>query len=504
MNMGNAPIKVLVVEDNPGFLRLVSDILVGSKKPFFEIQSAATLSQAAACLEQTPNIDAVLLDLTLPDSQGLDTFTRLHTQAPQLPFVILSGVDDESLALDAICQGAQDYLVKGQSEVTTLRRVIHYAIERNRLSKAHGNPPKASSDLPVSQNAVSASLEACGLLGCLKEAVAQKASDLFVSINESPTLKVDGGFKRLPQTAVTQERISEMIDVILSEAQKKLFSQGKEIDLALEAPGLSRFRVNVFKTSLGSALAFRPIPKTIPNIDELGLPPVLRELTKVTRGLILVTGPTGNGKSTTLAAFVDEINRRDEKHIITIEDPIEYVIAHQKSLVHQREVELHTRSFADGLKSALRENPDIIMVGELRDLESIGLAIRAAETGHLVLGTLHSGSTVQAITRILDVFESGLKGQIQTQLAQSLQGIITQKLLKRADGQGRIVATEVLIPTPAIRNLIRSGQLQQIKMYLEIGRKEGMHTLEQNIKELIAQGLVGPEALVETDSPGAL
>lgn len=500
--MKKKDIRVLVVEDNPGYANLIQKILMTpGGDAACAVECVEKLSAALERLSK-PNVDAVLLDLTLPDSQGLDTFVKVHEHAPDVPVVILTGMDDESFGLEAIRRGAQDYLVKGQAEVTVLLRVVRYAIERKQAEKA---PPQAqeaglkAEKTPAAEGgSLAERLKLCGLYPWLEEAVNVKASDLFLSIGEPPTLKVYGGFKRVMGEPVTPGQLSRIIDTILTGSQRELFNQGREIDTAFDVDQVSRFRVNVFRASAGAAIAFRPIPtKCIPTIDELGLPQILHDLTLLGRGLILITGPTGNGKSTTLAAFLDEINKRDEKHIITIEDPIEYVIRHQRSLVHQREVELHTRSFADGLRSALRENPDIIMIGELRDLESISLALRAADTGHLVLGTLHSSNTSQAITRIIDVFDTAQKAQVQTQLAQSLQAIVTQRLLKRIDGQGMIVATEVLIATPAVRNVIRANQMQQIKMYLEMGKREGMHTIDQDIKDLVDGGIVAPESITQ-------
>jgi twitching motility protein PilT len=382
---------------------------------------------------------------------------------------------------------------------------MRYAIERKRAENAEGFIKELSTN-GASRGArplpgVPADLSAadrcrqCELLPWLEEAVASKASDLFVSVGEVPTLKIFGQFRKIWNTPVSVGKMSLVLDSILTRSQSgRFFKEGREIDFALDVNGLCRFRVNLFQSREGASLAFRPIPRNIPAMRALGLPGILHEWSRLTKGLVLITGPTGSGKSTTLASLLDEINRRDERHIITIEDPIEFVIPHQRSLVHQREIELHTRSFADGLKSALRENPDIIMAGELRDPESMMLAVRAAETGHLVFSTLHSGSAVQAITRILDVFEPAERTRMQAQLAQSLQGIVAQKLCRRLDGNGMALATEVLVPTPAVRNLIRLDQLAQIKSYLETGREAGMHTMEQSTDALVQKSLIAREA----------
>ncbi|MGH7197550.1 MAG: PilT/PilU family type 4a pilus ATPase [Candidatus Omnitrophota bacterium] len=512
--MAGDQIKVLVIEDNSEYADLIQEVLMRGKEPF-RIQRADRLSVGLASLAQG-DIDAILLDLALPDSQGFETFTKVHAQAPQVPVVILSGNNDESFALDAISHGAQDYLVKGEGEAKILPRVMRYAIERKKAETEEGGIIKELSTNGASAGAGTGFSEAaalsvadkcrmCELFPWLDEALEAKASDLFITVGEAPMLKIFGQFRKIGNVPVSVAKMSLILDSILTKSQSnRFFKDGHEVDLALDVDGLSRFRVNVFKSREGASLAFRPIPRHLPSLDELGLPPILHDLSRLTKGLVLITGPTGNGKSTTLAALLNEVNKRDERHIITIEDPIEFVIPHQKSLVHQREVEMHTRSFADGLKSALRENPDIIMVGELRDPESITLAVRAAETGHLVFSTLHSGTAVQAITRILDVFEPSAKSQVQVQLAQSLQGIVTQRLFKRRDEKGMALATEMLIPTPAIRNLIRVDQLAQIKMYLEMGKDAGMRSMEQSIRELLKEGVIGMEALEELKAGGAI
>ena len=304
-----------------------------------------------------------------------------------------------------------------------------------------------------------------------------------------------GVFKRLSEIPLNGEQVAEIIQAILPANKKTQFREGHEVDLGLGINGLSRFRVNIFRQQNGDSLAIRPLPYKIPTIEELKLPDVFGDLILLKRGLILITGPTGSGKTSTLAAFINAINQREEKHIITIEDPIEYVIPNQRSLVHQREVGWHTHSFADGLRNALRENPDIIVIGELRDLESISLAIRAAETGHLVLGTLHSGTATQTLTRVLDVFDTARQPQIRVQLAQSLQAICSQRLLKRSDGQGMVVATEIMIATFALRNIIRQNRIQVIRGYMETGMREKMHTLKQSIQALVNAGVISEDAL---------
>jgi len=340
-------------------------------------------------------------------------------------------------------------------------------------------------------------LKECGLFAWLNEAVLLHASDLFLSDEEEPVLKIYGTFKRLMGNAVTTQKLFKIIKAILPPPKLKDYLNGQEVDLGLDVPGCSRFRLNIFRHQTGVTIAIRPIPYNIPEMRELGLPPVFEDLAGLKHGLILITGPAGSGKSTTLAAFINRINQQEERHIITIEDPVEFFIPHQRSLVHQREVGRHTASFSDGLKSALRENPDVIVVGELRDLESITLAIRAAETGHLVVGTLHSGTAIQAITRLLDVFDVGRQALLRVQLAQSLQAICSQRLYKKIDGNGMVVATEILIATLAIRNIIREQRIHEIRGYMATGMREQMHTFKQSIQALIDENLVDASCMME-------
>ena len=337
-----------------------------------------------------------------------------------------------------------------------------------------------------------------GFRKVLEQAVSIKSSDIFISVGNPVRLRTATGFKVITEQKLTNEMVDKAIEDLLPEKKLAEFRKGNDVDMGFGIDDLCRFRVNLFHEKDGAAMVIRPLPFDIPDLASLNLPDVLNDFSYLRSGLILVTGVTGSGKSTTLASFVNTINRRDERHIITIEDPIEYVLpGDQKSLVHQREVGTHTASFSDGLRSALRENPDVIVVGELRDLESITLALRAAETGHLVVGTLHSGTAVQAITRIVDVFDATRHAQIRVQLAQSLQGILSQRLLPLEDGSGRIAATEVLVANMAIRNIIRDNRVHEIQGYLITGKAQKMHTMEQSVKELIQQGLVDSSVLRE-------
>ncbi len=328
----------------------------------------------------------------------------------------------------------------------------------------------------------------------LREAADKGASDLHLSAGEPPLLRVHGDLVRIEHPPVTPAQVTELVNSIMSDAQRATFEAEHEVDFACELEGKGRFRVNVFVHSRGPGAVLRTIPTQIPALDTLHMPPILKELCTRERGLVLVTGPTGSGKSTTLAAMVDVINQTWDAHILTIEDPIEFVHPPKRCLVNQREVGPHTNSFSNALRSALREDPDVILIGEMRDLETISLALTAAETGHLVFGTLHTSSAPKTIDRIIDVFPAGQQGQIRTMLSESLEAVVAQTLLKKKGG-GRVAACEVLIGTPAVRNLIREGKLHQITSMMQTGQRLGMQTLDMGLADLVKRGLIEPTAL---------
>ena len=327
----------------------------------------------------------------------------------------------------------------------------------------------------------------------LIEAKDKEASDLHLNVGIPPVLRINGKLKRLDLPELTPEIAHEMIDSILSEKQKNNFKSLGELDLSYELINVSRFRVNVFKHRLGEGAAFRLIPEKIRTLSELGLPSIISEFTVQDRGLVLVTGPTGSGKSTTLAAMIDIINKNRTDNIITIEDPIEFIHYHQKCLISQREVGAHTPSFASALRNALREDPDVILVGEMRDLETISMALTAAETGHLVFSTLHTISASETIERIIDVFPPHQQNQVRMQLSGSLLGIVAQTLLPLLDEKGRIPAVEIMIANSAIRNLIREGKAYQIASTIQISKKDGMQSLDQSLKDLLMEGKISQE-----------
>ena len=327
----------------------------------------------------------------------------------------------------------------------------------------------------------------------LMEAKEKDASDLHLNVGIPPVLRINGKLTRMNLPELTPEITHEMIYSILSEKQKAGFEKFGEYDLSYELTNISRFRVNVFKHRRGEGAAFRLIPEKIKTLSELGLPSMLSDFAEKDRGLVLITGPTGSGKSTTLAALIDIVNKKRYDNIITIEDPIEFIHSHKNCLVSQREIGSHTTSFASALRNALREDPDVILVGEMRDLETISMALTAAETGHLVFSTLHTISASETIERIIDVFPPHQQNQVRMQLAGSLLGVVAQTLLPVLDGKGRVPALEIMVANPAIRNLIREGKAYQISSTIQISKKDGMQSLDQSLKDLLMEGKISQE-----------
>jgi twitching motility protein PilT len=328
----------------------------------------------------------------------------------------------------------------------------------------------------------------------LERLVEQGASDLHVAVGTPPAVRIHGTLHRLEGFPPFEpDDTRTLLYRILSSEQQKHFEIKRQLDFAYSIPGLARFRVNVFYQREAVGGAFRVIPTDIKSAEELGLPPVLHDLAKKPRGIVLVTGPTGSGKSTTLAAVIDEINRNRAEHILTIEDPIEFVHKHKRCIVNQREIGPDATGFAEALKAALRQDPDVILVGEMRDLETISTALTAAETGHLVFATLHTQSAPSTIDRIIDVFPAEQQDQVRIMIANSIQGIVTQTLIPTADKQGRVAALEVLLPDDAVRNLIRQGKTEQIYSVMQTNSERGMQTMEQGLAELILRRVIDLE-----------
>lgn len=320
--------------------------------------------------------------------------------------------------------------------------------------------------------------------------VKNKASDLHLSAGLPPMIRVHGDIRKINVPALDHTAVHDMVYDIMSDGQRKVYEETLECDFSFEIPNLARFRVNAFNHQRGSGAVFRTIPSKILTLEDLNCPAIFKDIADTPRGLCLVTGPTGSGKSTTLAAMIDYINDKEFGHILTVEDPIEFVHTSKKCLINQREVGPHTLSFNNALRSALREDPDVILVGEMRDLETIRLALTAAETGHMVFGTLHTSSAAKTIDRIIDVFPAAEKEMVRSMLSESLRAVISQTLLKTKDEQGRVAAHEIMIGTPAIRNLIREAKIPQMYSAIQTGQNMGMQTLDQNLQDLVKRNVV--------------
>lgn len=327
----------------------------------------------------------------------------------------------------------------------------------------------------------------------INKALKEKASDIHITTNAPPILRIDGLLIPIGEHRLSGEQTEEIVQSVMSDERYREFVDIGELDFSYNIPNLARFRVNAFFQRGKHAMVMRIIPSTPPGLDDLKMPLDLRKFTKLNSGLVLVTGPAGSGKSTTLAAIVNEINENSYQHIITLEDPIEFMYENKKSIINQREIGQDTKSYATGLKAALREDPDVILIGEMRDLETISIAITAAETGHLVFSTLHTLGAARTINRIVDVFPPHQQNQIKIQLSGVIEGIISQQLLKKKDGKGRVCAAEIMVANPAIRNLIRVGKTHQIDTVLQMGLREQMMTMDYSIEKLLQKGLISSD-----------
>ena len=333
-------------------------------------------------------------------------------------------------------------------------------------------------------------------LELVNDAISRNASDIHITVGIPPTIRVNGELQSIGEKALMPPDTENLVMQALDDKQKERLQEKGELDLSFSAKGIGRLRINAFKQRSSYSMAIRIVNLTIPSMDDLGLPPIVKQLSEKRRGLILVTGPTGSGKSTTLASMIDQINNERSGHILTLEDPIEYLHKHNKSIVNQREIGLDSDNFSNALRASLRQDPDVILVGEMRDLETISIAITAAETGHLVLSTLHTLGAAKTIDRVIDVFPPHQQQQVRTQLSSVLQGIVSQQLLPTKDNQGRIAAFEIMVGTPAIRSLIREGKTHQIQTMLQTGTKYGMETMDMFLLKLFKQGKISSESLL--------
>lgn len=407
----------------------------------------------------------------------------LSNVPPQQPVYVPTPVP-ESAVFTALPPDSQAPSLRPRSHAGALGTPPEQLVQASMMPGASGQSPLIDADPD--------------LVAALQEVIFAGASDLHITNNAVPMLRVDGSLRPVTDDTIwNRAKVTTALLSILTPQQQETFERELEFDFAYTISANARFRVNFYQQRGAIGAAFRLIPTEIKKLEQLGVPDVVAHFATLARGLVLVTGPTGSGKSTTLAALIDLVNRTRADHIVTVEDPIEFLHGNQMSLVNQREVGSDTHSFANALKHVLRQDPDVILIGELRDLETISVALTAAETGHLVFATLHTQDAPQTIDRIIDVFPSHQQGQVRAQLAATLQGVVCQTLVKRAGGKGRAVATEVLIATPAVANLIREGKTYQIPSSMQAGRNLGMHTMDQHLAELVNAGDITQEAAIE-------
>jgi twitching motility protein PilT len=487
--------KILVVDDEPAIQRIEVRWLEAAG---YGCRGASTAREARELLTQE-DFDVALLDVGLGDESGLTLARHIQNDYPQTVVIMVTGAADFTSVSDARLAGAMDYLVKPIDSEVLVEAVGRAAAMRARRGKPAGpkrvesrrmaHPPTAQV-IPI----VAARDGEPPIDRLFRAMVANGASDLHLSAGAPPQIRKDGEMRPIERDAapLSTEDVVQLLSPIIPGKNRAQFEKRHDSDFAYELEGVGRFRANVFLDRKGMGAVFRRVPTSLMTIDDLGLGAQIRKLCALKKGLVLVTGPTGSGKSTTLAAMIDHINETRTDHIVTIEDPIEFVHNNKRCLVNQREVHTHTRSFKAALRAALREDPDVVLIGEMRDLETVRIALQTAETGHLVFGTLHTTTASSAIDRIIDQFPSSNQAQIRVMLAETLRGVIAQTLCRRVGG-GRVAAHEVLIVTPAVSNLIRSGKTHQIPTMMQVGRASGMVTLNDALSDLVREGLITPE-----------
>jgi len=483
---------LLIVDDDEPIRRLLVQKLSNEGYHCLEAGSA---NEALDKMRGNPPV-LVILDVKMPGRWGTELLPEIRANYPETAVIMETGVNDTQIAVQCMKQGAYDYLIKPYSpEEVALS--VHAALRKRELELGNKDFLQHAEDhevKPVKNAEVKAQADKL-----LKLMVDKSASDLHLRASDPPVLRIDGVLVRQDLPPLTAEEIEEIFTSIARPEQRDAFFGDQELDFVYVVPELARFRVNALWQRGTISLAFRLIPFEILPIDVLGLPQICKKLVLRPRGLVLVTGPTGSGKSTTLAAMIDHLNENASRNIITIEAPIEYLHRNKKSIIAQRDLGHDTQSFAIALVHALRHDPDVIVIGEMRDLDTIATAITAAETGHLVLGTLHTADAAQTIDRIIDVFPPAQHPQIKLQVSQVLEAVLSQALLRRVGG-GRVAAIEILIATPAVRNLIREGKNFQLASIMQLGSKDGMQTLDGELANLVRRHIVTEEEAISKSS----
>jgi twitching motility protein PilT len=488
--------KILVVDDEPAVLRTELRALeaVG-----YTCRGASTIDDANGFLT-SEHFDLAVLDVNLGNGNGLTLAKTIQDDHPDTSVIMVTGVADFTSVSDARLAGALDYLVKpvGPTALTdAVKRVSEIRLRRNSGAGPRRVRPHQTDVTPLHPRTTplpEAGVGEPAIDRFFHQMVALGASDLHLSSGAAPNIRKDGQMRPLDPAApaLTAEEVVELLDPIVPGKNRLEFGRRHDSDFAYEIPGLGRFRCNIFLDRRGMGAVFRRVPTHIATAEEMGLSSGILALCELKKGLVLVTGPTGSGKSTTLAAMIDYVNRHRTDHIVTVEDPIEFVHENKRCVINQREVHSHTKSFKTALRAALREDPDVILIGEMRDLETVQIALETAETGHLVFGTLHTTTAPSTIDRIIDQFPAHGQAQIRVMLAETLKGVIAQTLCRRING-GRVAALEVMTVTSAIANLIREGKTHQIPAMMQVGKGAGMITLNDALDTLVSRGFVSKE-----------
>ena len=485
------------MDDEPQNVELLEAYLVPQS---YEIVKAASSEAALGKLKEKP-VHLVILDIMMPGKLGTELLPEITAGYPETAVIMASSVADNRVIIQCMKQGAYDFLIKpfSKDEVTLS---VHAALRKRELNLANKDVRRQTESHEIEPVKTIAGKAPADKL--LKLMVDQGASDLHLRALVPPVLRIDGVLVQQEQPPLSAEEIEEIFSSVTKSEQRATFQSELELDFVYAAPGIARFRVNALRQKGTISLAFRLIPFEVLSIEKLGLPPICKQLVLKPRGLILVTGPTGSGKSTTLAAMIDYLNENESRNIIAIEAPIEYLHNSKKSIVIQRDLGNDTKSFATALVHSLRHDPDVIVLGEMRDLETIAAALTAAETGHLVLSTLHTSDAAQTVDRIIDIFPASQQQQIRLQLSQVLEAVLSQTLLRRVGG-GRVAAFEIMMATPAVRNTIREGKTFQLANAMQLGVKNGMQSLEYALADLVNKHIVTEEeAMSKSSNPEQL